>query len=52
MKVRPKPGMIVRHPRTHAVIPEDGINVDDTDIYWARRIRQEDVEPVPEEDGQ
>ncbi len=47
MRVRPKPGMMVRHPETKEFLPADGIDVDPADFYWNRRIRQGDVEIVP-----
>lgn len=47
MRVRPMPGMKVRHPTTKEFLPDDGIDVDATDFYWSRRIRQGDVEVVP-----
>ena len=50
MKVRPKENMLVRHPQTHVPIDEEGINVDDTDIYWARPLRQGAVDLVAEGD--
>lgn len=43
MRIRPADGMIVRHPETKQPIPADGIDVDETSLFWNRRIRQGDV---------
>lgn len=43
MRVKPAPGMTVRDPRTMAVLPEEGREVSDDDLFWARRIRDGDV---------
>lgn len=43
MIVRPAPGLQVRHPASHQRIPETGIEVSDTDTYWARRLLAGDV---------
>lgn len=49
MRVRPKPGMTVRHPQTKQIIPAEGIDVLPTDLYWHRRVQQGDVEVVDEQ---
>lgn len=49
MRVRPIPGMIVRHPTTKQIIPSEGIDVLPTDLYWHRRVQQGDVEVVAED---
>lgn len=43
MKVYPVPGRAVRDPVTKHVLAEDGLEVSEHDIFWARRIRDEDV---------
>jgi hypothetical protein len=43
MKVYPVPGRAVRDPVTKHVLTEDGLEVSEHDIFWARRIRDEDV---------
>lgn len=43
MKVYPVPGRAVRDPVTKHVLTEDGLEVSKHDIFWARRIRDEDV---------
>jgi hypothetical protein len=46
MIVKPAPGRKVRHPLTRQHIPEAGIEVSETDTYWARRIADGDVVEV------
>lgn len=48
MRIRPADGMTVRHPETKYPIPAEGIDVDETSLYWNRRIRQGDVLVVNE----
>lgn len=48
MKIKPAPGLKVRHPVTKQHIPAEGIEVSDTDTYWFRRIRSGDVVLVTE----
>lgn len=43
MIVKPRPGVRVRDPRTLQHIPETGIEVSDTDTFWARRLADGDV---------
>lgn len=43
MFVKPAPGLKVRDPRSKLHIPADGVEVPDTDTYWARRVRDGDV---------
>ena len=43
MIVKPKPGMIVRDPKTHVRIPDSGKEVP-ANSYWTRRLRAGDVE--------
>jgi hypothetical protein len=43
MFVKPAEGVKVRDPRSKRHIPEGGVEVADTDIYWARRLRDGDV---------
>jgi hypothetical protein len=51
-KVKPKSGIIVRFPRTYAILPESGgivpwIGADGR--YWRRRLSSGDVEVIQEE---
>jgi hypothetical protein len=46
MIVKPAPGLKVRHPQSKLHIPETGIEVPDTDIYWTRRLMAGDVVKV------
>ena len=43
MRVRPAPGLTVRHPVTREIIPEDGITVEPTDRSVARLVQAGDV---------
>lgn len=43
MKVYPVPGRAVRDPVTKHVLTEDGLDVSEHDIFWARRVRDGDV---------
>ena len=43
MFVKPAPGLKVRHPETRQHIPDEGIEVPETDTYWARRLMDGDV---------
>lgn len=43
MFVKPAPGLRVRDPRSRLHIPETGIEVSETDTYWARRLADGDV---------
>jgi hypothetical protein len=43
MLVFPAPGLRVRDPATRAFVPDDGLEVSDTDLLWARLIRDGDV---------
>lgn len=43
MIIKPAPGVKVRDPLSLQHIPETGIEVSDTDTYWARRLRSGDV---------
>ena len=36
----------VRHPDTKEFVPDDGIEVDETDLRWARLIRDGDLIPA------
>jgi hypothetical protein len=39
----PAPGREVRYPPTARLMPDEGMNVPDDDLFWARRIRDGDV---------
>ncbi len=49
MFVKPAPGVKVRDPHSRLHIPEDGIEVLDTDTFWTRRLRDGDVVEVEPE---
>lgn len=46
MHVKPKAGLLVRDPVTHAYLPPEGREVEDS-AYWHRRLRDGDVELIP-----
>ncbi len=46
MFVKPAPGLKVRDPRSRLHIPETGLEVPDTDTYWARRLADGDIVEV------
>ena len=46
MFVKPAPGLKVRDPKTLRHIPEEGIEVPDTDTFWHRRLLDGDVVEV------
>jgi hypothetical protein len=46
MLVKPAPGLKVRDPQSKQHIPETGIEVSETDSYWARRLLDGDVVEV------
>lgn len=48
MKIRPVPGLLVRDPATMAELPPEGIEVAETDLHWARLLRDGDVVIAPE----
>jgi hypothetical protein len=41
--IKPVPGRLVRDPQSRQRIPEAGIEVSDTDTFWARRVADGDV---------
>jgi len=43
MFVYPKPGVLVRDPDKHDLLPETGRKVDDASPYWIRRLADEDI---------
>lgn len=44
MKVKPAPGMTVRDPHPpYAILPPEGREVPDHDVFWNRRVRDGDV---------
>jgi hypothetical protein len=49
MKVKPAPGCAVRDPVSMQMLPEDGREVPDDDLYWVRRVRDGDVIVVTDE---
>ena len=50
MRVKPAPGLKIRHPVTKQLHDEnDVIDVDDTDLFWAKRLEQGDVVKVEDD---
>ncbi len=49
MHVRPAAGKKLRDPRTRLRVPEAGLEVSDSDTFWARRIADGDAEVVTPE---
>jgi Protein of unknown function (DUF2635) len=43
MRVKPAPGLSVRDPVTKQLLPADGIDVSDGDIFWTRCLNDKDV---------
>ena len=43
MIVKPAPGLSVRHPVTKQLLPPEGIEVPDGDIFWTRVLNDKDV---------
>jgi hypothetical protein len=43
MKVVPAPGRAVRDPHTMILLPPEGREVKDSDVFWRRRVRDGDV---------
>lgn len=50
MYVKPSPGLRVIDPVCNQFMPEEGMAVDDNDLYWIRRVRDHDVVQVPHPD--
>jgi hypothetical protein len=48
MRVKPAPGVKVRHPISRQHIPDSGIDVSDADSFWIRRLIDGDVVLVVE----
>jgi hypothetical protein len=58
MIVKPAPGLVVRHPVTKQLLPPEGIEVPDGDIFWTRVLNDGDVVladtaalPAPKQSG-
>lgn len=49
IRIKAAPGRRVRHPETMAVLPDEGIDVDEADPFWFRRLASGDVVIVPVE---
>jgi hypothetical protein len=43
MFVKPAPGRTVRDPHSKALLPDEGREVNDGDLFWVRRVRDGDV---------
>jgi len=43
MRVKPAPGLSVRDPATKQLLPPEGIDVPDGDIFWTRCLNDKDV---------
>jgi hypothetical protein len=50
MKVVTAPGRAVRDPVTFIPVPPEGRDINEHDLYWARRLRDGDVVPAPPPD--
>lgn len=48
MKVKPAPGLKVRDPVIKQYLPDKGMEVDDNDFYYIRRLNDGDVVRVDE----
>lgn len=46
MLIQSKPGLKIRDPHSKLPIPAEGIEVSETDTYWARRLADGDVVEV------
>lgn len=46
MYIKPKVNKKIPDPIRGGYLPEQGRHVDDNDIYWQRRINDEDVEVI------
>jgi hypothetical protein len=46
MKVVPAEGRAVRDPTSGALVPPEGRDVNEHNLYWARRLRDGDVVPA------
>lgn len=46
VRIRPRPGVKIRDPRTLEHLPEEGKEVE-LDTYWRRRLKSQDVELIP-----
>ena len=51
MRIKPAAGLSVRDPVTKKIIPEEGFEVPEFDMYWTARLRDGDVVPVVAEPG-
>ncbi len=49
MRVKPRPGLKVRHPLTKQHVPEDGLEIAELDTYWSRRILDGDLVVVDDD---
>jgi hypothetical protein len=49
MRIVSVPGRLVRDPATRRPVDETGIDVDPTDLHWARLIADGDVAPAPDD---
>jgi hypothetical protein len=47
MRVIPAPGLQVRDPATLQLVPAEGLDIDATDLTWARLLKDGDVVPAP-----
>jgi len=51
MRVKPAPGMKIRHPITRDLFDETEVfDVDPNDFFWAKLLEHRDIEPVEEFD--
>lgn len=50
MKIRPRdPGVLIRDPHTRRLLPDEGYDVPDGDVFWQRRLDAGEVVLVERE---
>jgi hypothetical protein len=47
MRIKAAPGLKVRHPENKQLLPDEGIDVPDDDIFWTKVLNDGDVVIVP-----
>lgn len=50
MRVKPAPGLRVRHPETKVLLPAEGIDVPDDSVVWNKILNDGDVVLAPSEE--
>jgi hypothetical protein len=49
IRVKSAPGLRVRHPVTKVLLPDDGLEIDELETFWVRRLLDRDVVMVEPE---